>query len=110
MPHLQDTREKLKLSISSIEGSEVVLRDGLLAGDTDFVYGSETTSDIERALRALAKMLISWNLTDDNEQPIPATLENIKKLNLKDVESLIFQTSFGKGAQEAGKKKVSSKR
>jgi len=105
MPQLQDTRKVLKLSIKSIEGSEVVLKDGVLAGDTDFIFGSSSTTDIERALRALSKMLVSWNLTDEDGKPIPTTLENIKKLNLKDIEELMSHTSFGEEGEVLGKKK-----
>jgi len=101
MPQLQDTRKILKLPIKSIEGSEVVLKDGLLAGDMSFVYGEGTTNDIERTLRALSVMITSWNLTDDKDKEIPVTLESIKKLDILDVTELINATSFG----EIGKKK-----
>lgn len=101
MPILEDTRETLKLSIKSIKDSEVVLKDGLLAGDMDFVYGDATTNDVERALRVLSKMVVDWNLTDKKGVKLPITLENIKKLNINEVIELISQTSLG----EAGKKK-----
>lgn len=100
MPQLQDARKNLKLSIKSIKDSEVVLRDGLLAGDMSFVYGVAATNDVERTLRALSMMIISWNLTDENGKELPITLENIKKLEITDVTELINATSFG-----AGKKK-----
>jgi len=101
MPQLKDTRKTLTLPIKSIEGSEVTLRDGLLAGDMSFVYGEGTTNDIERTLRALSLMIVDWNLTDGKEGKLPITLENIKKLDILDVTELINATSFG----EIGKKK-----
>ena len=105
MPQLQDTRKTLKLSIKSIEGSEVSIKDGLLAGDMSFVYGEGTTNDIERTLRALSVMIIDWNLTDEKEVKIPVNLENIKKLDIMDVTDLINATSFGEIGNEIGKKK-----
>ena len=104
MPKLQDTRETLKLSIKSIEGSEIILKDGLLAGDMSFVYGDETTNDVERGLRALSTMIVSWNLTDEKDQPIPASLDNIRKLTLAQIEGLLTQTSYGEIAKEVKKK------
>jgi hypothetical protein len=95
MPELQDTREIIKTSLKSIEGSEVVLKNGLLAGDMSFVYGDSTTNDIERTLRALSLMISEWNLTDKEGKKLAITLENIKKLEISDVTDLINQTSFG---------------
>ena len=104
MPQLQDTRKVLKLSIKSVEGSEIMIKDGLLAGDMSFVYGEGTMNDIERTLRALSVMIVDWNLTDDKEKKLEITIENIKKLEVTDVKSLISATSFGE-KEEIGKKK-----
>ena len=101
MPRLEDVRKEIKLSVKSIKGSELVLKDGLLAGDMEYVYGEASISDIERTLRALSKMIVSWNLTDSNDKPLPTTLENIKKLNVTDLADLVGSTSFG----ETDKKK-----
>lgn len=95
MPQLNDTRKTLKLSIKSIEGSEVTLKDGLLAGDMSFVYGDAMVNDIERTLRALNLMIIDWNLTDKEGKKLPIVMENIKKLDIIDVTELIDATSFG---------------
>jgi len=105
MPQLQDTRKTLILSIDSIESSEVTLKDGLLAGDLSFVYGSDVTNDVERALRALSKMIVEWNLTDKDEKKLPITLENIKKLDIKDIDKLLAATSFGEGELDKKKEK-----
>jgi len=95
MPELKDNRKSLKLPIPSIEGSEVIVRDGLLAGDMEFVYGNATTSDVDRTLRALSRMIVSWNLTDSEDKKLPVTMDNIKKLDITDVTELIGATSFG---------------
>lgn len=108
MPQLKDTRETIKLSLKEREGSEIILKDGLLAGDMSFVYGDEATNDVERGLRALSKMIISWNLTDEKDQSLPVTLDNLKRLNLREVEELLIQTSYGKEVKEA--KEISDKK
>ena len=95
LPQLQDARKTLTLPIKSVEGGEVKIKDGLLAGDMSFVYGESTTNDIERTLRALSVMIIDWNLTDAEKKKLPVTLENIKKLDITDVTDLINATSFG---------------
>lgn len=95
MPVFKDIREILKLPIKSIEGSEVTLRNGLLAGDMAFVYGDATTNDVERALRSLSVMIVDWNLTDEKGEKIPVSLENIKKMDITDITELISATSFG---------------
>jgi len=101
MPQLRDTRKIITIPIKSIEGSEVKINSGLLAGDMSFVYGEGSMTDIERTLRALSIMIIDWNLTDEKEKKIPVTLDNIKKLDILDITELINATSFG----EMGKKK-----
>jgi hypothetical protein len=96
MPELKDNRKSLKLPIPSVEGGEVTIQDGLLAGDMEFVYGDTATNDVDRTLRALSRMITSWNLTNSEGKELPVTLENIKKLEITDVAELINSTSFGK--------------
>lgn len=95
MPVLKDTRKTIKTSLKSIEGSEIVLKDGLLAGDMTFVYGDVTLNDVERALRALSRMIVDWNLTDEDGNKLPIDLDNIKKLPLQDITEIIEMTSLG---------------
>ena len=95
MPQLQDTRKELKLPINSIEGSEIILKDGILAGDMSFIYGDADTNDVERTLKALSVMISDWNLVDTVGKKLPITLENIKLLDINDVTELINATSFG---------------
>jgi len=95
MPKLQDLRKELKLPIKSIKGSEVIIKDGILAGDMSFVFGNSNTNDIERALRGLSKMMVKWNLTDEAGKELPISLENIGRLDVMDITALIDATSFG---------------
>ena len=100
MPILKDERKIIKLTIKSIEGSEVTVRDGLLGGDMEKVYGGGTMNDIQRTLIALSVMIVDWNLTDNAGKILPVTIENIKKLNITDLTELISSTSFGDKKKE----------
>jgi len=104
MPKLEDTRKILKLSLKSIPESEIVIRDGLLAGDFEYVYEKDI-SEVEMVLRVFSRMIESWNLTDDNGVVLPITIDNIKKLNIEDIVDIINQTSFEKKGEEIDKKK-----
>jgi|AntAceMinimDraft_16_1070373.scaffolds.fasta_scaffold19812_2 hypothetical protein len=102
MPQLQDLRKELKLPIKSIKGSEIILKDGILAGDMGFVYGDPNTNDVERTLRALSKMIVKWNLTDKDGKELPINLENIGRLDVMDITGLIEVTSFGEDKKKGG--------
>jgi len=102
MPQLQDTRKIIEVSLKSIKDSKITMKDGLLAGDMAFVYGDAMTNDVERTLRALSRMIIDWNLTDEKGNKLPINLENIKKLPLVDVTELIGKTSFGEIDKKKG--------
>ena len=95
MPQLTDTRKILKLSIKSIEGSEVTIRDGLLGSDATIAFGNGKMNDAERSLSVLSKMITDWNLTDESGKKLPVTLENLKRLNIIDITDLIMATSLG---------------
>jgi len=106
MPQLQDSRKILKLPIKSIEGSEITLKDGVLAGDADFVWGGSEVSDVERTLRALSKMITDWNLVDKAGKKLPVNIDNLKKLDVIDVTEIINATSFSSISDEDKKKQT----
>jgi hypothetical protein len=45
-------------------------------------------SDEDNALAEFAKRLVSWNLTDDDDQPIPATAEGLRQVDTSLVTAL----------------------
>jgi hypothetical protein len=45
-------------------------------------------SDEDNALEEFTKRLVSWNLTDDDDQPIPPTAEGIRKCDTSLVRAL----------------------
>jgi len=100
MPQLKDNRKEIKLELKSIPGSEVVAKDGLLAGDIESVQGSPDDSDITRTLRVLEKIIVKWNLTDDKDQVLPINIENIRKLDFGDVTNILQKVNFTKALMD----------
>jgi hypothetical protein len=45
-------------------------------------------SDEDNALAEFGKRLVSWNLTDDDDQPIPATAEGLRQVDTSLVTAL----------------------
>lgn len=82
MPILSDVRKTKTITLPSFEGSEVVIYSTVLAGDLD---GMDIQSPDMLGINALPKLIKSWNFTDENNQPLPITLENIKKFPATDI-------------------------
>ncbi len=45
-------------------------------------------SDDDSAVEEMAKRLVSWNFTDDNDEPIPATREGLRQVDTSLVTAL----------------------
>jgi len=94
MPKLQDTRKAIKINLPSNPEVEITLKDGLLAGDVQEV--EKIQGGAEQSFMMIVKMIESWNYTEDNGDTTPITIENIKKLNMKDIDFILKQVSFVK--------------
>lgn len=91
MARFKRERPTILLTFESpdLAGLEVRVRSisvGKLIGLVDMagalrIRGDEPTSDqqddIETLLRAFASALVSWNLDDENDQPVPTTYESL---------------------------------
>jgi hypothetical protein len=82
MLKLTDPRKTKTITLPSFEGSEVVIVSGLLLSDLD---GLDLTKIEVVGRQALPKLIRAWNFTDENDKPLPVTLENIDKLPVDDV-------------------------
>ena len=100
MPQLKDNRKEVKLKLKSIPGSEVVIKDGLLAGDIEAIQGSPEDNDTTRTLRVLERIIVKWNLTDDKGEVLPVNLENIRKLDFSDIAELLQKINFTKALMD----------
>ena len=64
----------LNFAGTEYEGLEVTAR-GLTVGEELELDGADLTSD--QVIRALVQRLVSWNVEDDREQPVPTTFEGV---------------------------------
>jgi len=84
---LLDPRKIIKVSLPSFENVEVDLYDSLLTEQLGEI-GSDLT-DYERGIRTLQFLIKSWPFTDDKEQPLTITKENLGKLPVKDFTAMM---------------------
>jgi hypothetical protein len=98
MPILKDFRRTTMISLSKYEGSKIEIFDSLLAKDAFSVGEKKELGD---NLAGLAKMIKSWNFTDEQEKPLPIALESLEILDVETLTELItkineFATSVKK--------------
>lgn len=72
------------------EGLEVTTK-GLSIGDYLDVAAltNEASTDVTPLLAAFASSLISWNLEDEDDQPVPATLEGVKSQDIEFIMTIV---------------------
>lgn len=85
--HLKFTGELegLEVHVKSITLGEMFELDGLLAGNDK----TPTAEEVSAVFKSFAKALMSWNLEDDNDQPVPATLEGIYTQDMEFIMEII---------------------
>jgi hypothetical protein len=54
-----------------------------------FTKEKQTDEDVEAILKAFADSITEWNLEDDNDAQVPATLDGLKSLDLEFVFAMI---------------------
>lgn len=64
-----------------IEAKSLAFGD-FLDVSTRFSKADLTGDDISSVLAAFANSLVRWNLEDDSDQPVPATVEGVRSLDL----------------------------
>lgn len=88
---LLDPRKTFKIELPSFPGSEVELYDGLLTYQVQTLKSGLT--DYETGTQLLQLLIKSWSFVDENEQPIPVTVETLGKLPVKDFTSLMDEVT-----------------
>jgi hypothetical protein len=94
MPSFDDANiERVFLPSTASETDEskkrwVDLDLNLNAGKVFEVSSVEGMSDTERTFAILAKMIVDWNNTDANGEPVPVTVDALKKLGIADFSML----------------------
>lgn len=95
MPELKDFRQTKKITLPNYKDSELEIYDSLLAGDTFEI--SKITDEWESNLLMLTRIIKDWNFTDNKNNKMAITIENLKLLKMEDLVSLIQElTNFSK--------------
>ncbi|MBT9146126.1 MAG: hypothetical protein DDT42_02008 [candidate division WS2 bacterium] len=94
MPQYKSSRQLKKVSLPSVEGSEIEIYSSLLFGDLERIYESEK-SDIAKATEALVSLIKDWNLTDEQGQKLPISVETIRTFEMSDVTFLLGESDLG---------------
>lgn len=86
----------------------IEIKSGLTVGDIAQIFDTET--QYEQRLAALAASIAAWNFTDEQGNPEPVTVDNIKKLRVEAIAEIQAATSGlqGQGGLEPLKKDGSS--
>lgn len=90
MPKINDAIKSEKVELPSYPGSSVEI-ETITAGkmlEVEKEASGGDLSDTQRGVFVLFKAINSWNFTDENNQPLPLTMENFNKLPIKDFEFL----------------------
>lgn len=93
MPKLIDSRTIIEVPTETIEGGVIKIYDGLLAADVEKL---DDLSGMQRSFDLLLRLIKEWNLEDETGQPLPINLENVKKLNLKEVLTIFSKVGITK--------------
>ena len=90
MPILNDIRNTRTVVLPSFKDSKIEIYDGLLFGNYIEISKDlkEGSSDFEKGLKIIVKTIKSWNFTDEEENELPVTEENLMKLPDKDISFL----------------------
>lgn len=90
MPKLIDNRKTIEIDITSIDGGKIFLYDSLTAADVEKLVIETESGKQQKILLPLTLLIKDWNLEDAEGNKLPITVENVGKLDFKDV-NLIYQ-------------------
>lgn len=100
MPKLDFNKTK-SVSLPSIPDSEVVIAESMLAGDFLDLMDVDKSRSVPLAV---SKIVRSWNLTDEKDEVLAITEENLKKLPIKDLLFLFQEAGLDQLSEELKKK------
>ena len=91
------------MTLPSYPESEVEYFDGLLTGQLGEINALENEED--KGVKTLQLLIKSWSFVDAEEKPLPITMENLKKLPLKDFMVLMGKINEIMAVEDEKKKK-----
>jgi hypothetical protein len=96
--------ELIKTEEIKIPETDIVIKIKNELSWFEFLEGIKISDSSEKGIYTIAKMVVSWNLTDDDGKNLPVTEENVKMLP-KEVALLLIER-FSKIFEENSKKKA----
>lgn len=87
MVKISDAFKTEKISLPSYPGSEVEFKTDIQM--KALLDAQQEKDDMAKGLKIATAMIVNWNFTDENDQTLPITQENIGLLPIKDVEFLM---------------------
>lgn len=93
MPILKDTREVKNIKLPKC-GITIKIRDGVLASDIEEI--EKEASEIRQMLVLFTRVIEDWDATDENEQILPITVENVNFFGIEDIKFIQESLSFVK--------------
>jgi hypothetical protein len=105
MPVLKDIREVKNIKLPK-SGITIKIRDGVLATDVEVI--EQEKSEIRQTLVLFSRVIEDWDATDEKEQKLPITPENINLFGFEDtrfiIENLKFVQDFLEESKTRGSK------
>lgn len=98
MPKIEDTIKKVDIILPSNKEVKLTIRKGMSVGDLEDVNIEE--DDFKRSILMLEKMIVSWNFEDDDKKPLPIIYDNIRKINISDMNFIIKSADIKDGFLE----------
>lgn len=93
MPILKDIRDVKNIKLPK-SGITVKVRDGVLANDIEEIEKED--SDIKQVLVMLTRIIEDWDATDENEQKLPVSIDNVNLFCIDDIKFIQENLNFVK--------------
>jgi hypothetical protein len=91
-------RETKKVALDYIEGGEVETYTSILGADIEKMQKSGILEGANKdSVAPLMYLIKDWNMEDEAGQKVPVTLDNIKKLDFKDLLKIYRESGFNEG-------------
>lgn len=87
MSQLLDNRITKEIVLPTANVTIEIYTD-LLTGDVNRLR-KEFTADEERGIETIRLYIKSWPFTDENDKPLPITVENLNKLPMQDTLAIL---------------------
>lgn len=107
MVRLNTSFKEITTTFPSIPGSELKVKDGLTTADFEQAMDAQSgdgKGGVQMMLVALEKMIVDWNIEDENGQKLPITRDNLKQVDILDLREVFESTTFAKRVNEMQKK------